>query len=65
MGDLPHPAFELLREWQQHGASCQTSAEPWSLELKDQRFEAGCHRSATEHFEFLREELADFIENKF
>ena len=33
--------------------------------MKDQRFAAGCHKSATEHFEFLREEPADFIENKF
>ena len=42
-----------------------TSDTPWSLALKDERFLRGCHQSATEHDEFLRDELATFMDNRF
>ena len=43
----------------------RTQDEPWPMELKDSRFQEGCHRSALDHAEFLQDELASFIENKF
>jgi hypothetical protein len=35
------------------------------LELLDERMARGCHRSATEHRDFIREEMADFVESGF
>ena len=65
VGPIDHPAAPLLHEWMTNGVPAQTQDEPWSPELKDQRFHRGCHQSATEHAEFLRDELATFIENGF
>ncbi len=62
---LDHPARDLLRLWRDEGVPVLTSDAPWSSALKNERFERGCHKSANDHAEFLREELAEFIENKF
>ena len=62
---VDHPATGLLRHWRDHGVPAQTSAEPWSDATKDSYVERGCHRSATEQASFLREEMSEFIENKF
>ena len=43
----------------------RTSSEPWPVETRDLYVERGCHRSATEHASFLREEMAEFITSKF
>ena len=43
----------------------QTTVESWTAEQKDEGIARGCHHSANEHAEFLREEMADDIENKF
>ena len=42
-----------------------TSSPPWSIETKQACVDRGCHRSATEHASFLREEMAEFIDNRF
>ena len=42
-----------------------TSAEPWTAEQKDESVARGCHLSAKKHADFLREEMASNIENKF
>ena len=63
--DLDHPAASLLLRWKDEGVPVHTAAEPWTLEQKDACVERGCHRSATEHAAFLREEMADNIDNKF
>ena len=42
-----------------------TSSPPWTTEQKDRCLKRGCHPSATEHAEFLRDEMAEFIENRF
>ena len=65
VGELDHPASKLLQQWMTEGVPIRTSNEPWSPELKDSRFRQGCHRSANDHAEFLRDELADFIDNGF
>ena len=60
---LSHPAAILLREWRDQGVPVKTSAEPWSFDNKDSCVERGCHRSATEHTNFLHEEMSEFIDN--
>jgi hypothetical protein len=65
LDDLDHPAALLLRKWRDEGVPAETKTEPWTLEQKDECINRGCHYSATEHASFLREELADFIEDKF
>jgi len=47
------------------GAPVHTSNKPWTLDRKDECFERGCHQSAVEHSKFLRDKLANFIDNKF
>ena len=60
-----HPAAALLRLWRDWGVPAETTSKPWTDQQKDECIRRGCHRSATEHSEFLREEMADFIENRF
>ena len=42
-----------------------TESLPWTRAQKDECIRRGCHQSATEHSDFLREEMAEFIENRF
>ena len=43
----------------------ESTSKPWTDHQKDECIHRGCHYSATEHSTFLREEMADFIENRF
>ena len=61
LSSLPHPAGEFLESLHVHGVPCVQSDEDWSLELLDARMQEGCHRSATEHRDFIRGEMADFV----
>ena len=63
--DLPHPAAPLLKAWRDDGVPVQSCASPWTLEQKDAAVERGCHPSANLHSSFVREEMAEFIENNF
>ena len=63
--DADHPAIDLLRQWRDRGVPVNTESEPWSYEQKDSCIQRGCHQSANEHSDFLREEMAEFIENRF
>ena len=65
MGDIDHPAAPLLHSWMTEGPPVHTSDEPWTLQQKDERLHRGCHHSATEHKDFLRDELATFMKNRF
>ena len=65
LDNLDHPAASLLREWRDNGVPAKTTSPPWTLEQKDECIRRGCHQSATEHSDFLREEMAEFIENRF
>jgi len=62
---IDHPAIPLLRRWRDHGVPVLTSDLPWSTETKDLCIRRGCHQSAVQHNQFLREEMAEFIENGF
>ena len=42
-----------------------TSTPPWTLDQKDAAVRQGCHRSPNDHADFIREQLADFIDNQF
>ena len=63
--DLDHPVTPLLAHWRDNGVPAESSSEPWTLEQKDMCIRRGCHPSATENGTFLREEMAEFIENRF
>ena len=63
--DLPHPAAELLRTWRDEGVPAESSSPPWTDAQKEECIRRGCHTSATLHSDFLREEMAEFIENRF
>ena len=63
--DLDHPATPLLAQWRDQGVPAKSSSEPWTLEQKDECIRRGCHPSANEHGDFIREEMAEFIENRF
>ena len=65
LDSLDHPAAELLKLWKDQGVPVHSTSKPWTLEQKDACVERGCHPSATQHAAFLREEMADNIENKF
>ena len=63
--DLDHPAKDLLRRWREEGIPVLSSSAPWTAEQKDAAVARGCHPSASEHSDFIREEMAEFIDNKF
>ena len=63
--DLPHPAAPILQMWHDKGVPVLSSALPWTMEQKDAAVERGCHPSANVHAPFVRDEMAEFIDNKF
>ena len=65
MEHIDHPAAPLLCEWRDQGVPAQSSSEDWTPSRLDECILRGCHRSAKEHSDFLREEMSEFIENKF
>ena len=65
LDEIDHPASELLRRWRDEGVPARSSSEPWTPEQKDECIQRGCHHSANEHADFIREEMADFIDDKF
>ena len=65
LDQVDHPAVDLLKTWRDEGVPANTSSPPWSLDQLDACIQRGCHRSATEHADFLREEMSEFIDNKF
>jgi hypothetical protein len=66
LNSIDHPTADLLLQWRGEGTPALTSLPPWSGDLlKDTLIERGCHRSANEHADFLREEMAEFIESRF
>ena len=62
---VDHPADALLREWRDNGVPVHTSDPHWTLEQKDAAVQKGCHRSSYDHAEFIREQLADYIDSRF
>jgi predicted CXXCH cytochrome family protein len=62
---INHPAAKLLREWCDHRVPIHSSTLPWTLEQKDASICQGCHQSANDHTDFIREKMADFIDIRF
>ena len=56
-----HPALPVLREYKAHGVPVQLSTVPWSINRIHQALTRGPHKSAHEHRDFLREEMADMV----
>ena len=65
LDDLDHPAAALLRKWRDEGVPAETYSKPWTREQKDECIARGCHYSANEHADFIREEMAGFLEDRF
>ena len=62
---IDHPATQLLRRWRDKRVPASTTNPAWTLDQKDHCVQRGCHISATLHPDFLRQEMAKFIESKF
>ena len=56
---LPHAAALHLADLRDHGVPAAMSDGDWTAERLDECMERGCHKSATEHRAFVREEMAD------
>jgi hypothetical protein len=62
---IHHPAHHYLNNIRLHGASVSLATDPWSDEQKQTAITRGSHPSTTLHRDFLRDELADMINQRF
>ena len=62
---LPHPASSLLEELRRVGAPIVYTTPEWSLEQRDAAMARGSHKSASEHLEFLEEEMVDMVNKRY
>ena len=62
---LPHPASSLLEELRRVGAPIVYTTPEWSLEQRDAAMARGSHKSASEHLEFLEEEMRDMVAKRY
>jgi hypothetical protein len=65
VSSLPHPAASLLSRISKTGVPVLLSEPPWSAQQKHAVIARGSHQSAKLHASFLRNEMADMIEQKF
>ena len=65
LDQVQHPATPLLVDWRDHGVPVYTTTDPWTESQKDACIQRGCHKSAKDHSDFLRDEMAEFVESKF
>ena len=56
-----HPATPTLRNYKHFGIPVHLSTPPWSASRIHQALARGPHKSAHEHREFLRNEMADMV----
>ena len=59
---LHHPAQHLIRHLSRNGFPVVTTTPPWTDTQRQLAVQRGPHTSATEHINFLRDELADMVE---
>jgi hypothetical protein len=59
---LSHPAAPLLAQIAQHGVPILQDSPPWSRTQLDAAMKRGSHPSTLEHSVFLRNEMADMVE---
>ena len=62
---LPHAAALHLADLRDNGVPATMADGDWTAERLDECMERGCHKSATEHRAFVRDEMADNIEQGF
>jgi hypothetical protein len=62
---LPHHAASYLEDLRQHGADVVFDTPQWTAAHLHRCLERGPHASATDHADFVRDEMADFIEKGF
>jgi hypothetical protein len=62
---LPHPAAPLLSRIRKSGIPVITTTTPWTTQQKDYAIVRGSHQSAKVKTIFLRDEMADMIDQKF
>jgi len=58
---LDHPAANLLHSLSTIGAPAQGTLPAWSLSHRDAMMARGSHSSASAHYHFLRNEMADMM----
>ncbi len=63
--DLQHPAREHLTDLRDRGVPVLVRNGEWTKEEIEMAMERGAHKSARDHKEFIRDEMADFIEKGF
>jgi hypothetical protein len=61
---ITHPAAQLLTQVAQHGVPILLSSLPWSRSQLDAAMQRGSHPSTLEHYIFLRNEMADMVEQQ-
>lgn len=62
---LQHPAGSLLHRLQRSGVPVLQSDAPWSQQRKHAAMARGSHQSTREHSDFLREEMAEMMMQRF
>jgi hypothetical protein len=62
---LPHPASGLLEGYRLRGVPVVTSDTPWAASEARERVKQGPHKSAKDEVDFVREEMADFVDKGF
>ena len=62
---LNHPAKELLHRLQRSGVPVLQRSPPWTQEQKHAAMQRGSHPSANSHTDFLRDEMADMVQQRF
>ena len=63
--NVPHPAANLMKRIQDHGATVETTTKPWERSKIEERLRRGSHSSVDEHVDFVRDEMADFAKKVF
>lgn len=62
---MPHPAAPLLHRIAVNGVPVLQTTPPWTLNTKDAAVARGSHPSTLTKIHFLREEMADMIDQNF
>ena len=65
VGQLDHPAADLLDTYLREGVPLKLSAPEWKQEKLLQVLQRGPHKSARDHLEFVREEFAEYVRKGF
>ena len=63
--DIPHPAADFLQDTRLHGIPARADDEDWTQATKDECYAYGVHATATAHKDFIREEMAEFMQSGF